>query len=85
MSKQCDARSSRFTSAAIHAASEARVARANEKAANLAPVIAELQATGITSLKGMAKALDERGVLTPWGRGHWYPMQVSRVLKRLAG
>jgi hypothetical protein len=38
--------------------------------------------TGITSLKGIAEALNARGVLMPAGRGHWYAMQVSRVSKR---
>jgi hypothetical protein len=41
-------------------------------AADLAPVIAELQAAGITSLNGIAAALDERGVSTPRGGCHWY-------------
>jgi hypothetical protein len=64
---------------------KARSARANRTAADLAPVIAELQATGITSLNGIAAALEERGVPTPAGSGHWHAAQVSRLLKRLAG
>jgi hypothetical protein len=48
------------------------------------PVIAELRAAGITSLNGIAAALNERGVPTPAGSGHWHAAQVSRVLKRLA-
>ena len=60
-------------------------ARANRMAADLAPVIAELQAAGITSLNGIAAALDERHILTPRGSAHWYAAQVSRLLKRLAG
>jgi hypothetical protein len=39
---------------------------------------------GITSLKGIAKALSERGVPTPWGGHQWQAVQVSRVLVRLA-
>jgi hypothetical protein len=55
------------------------LARANRMAADLAPVIAELQAAGITTLNGIAAALDERGVSTPGGGGHWYAAQVSRL------
>jgi hypothetical protein len=51
----------------------------------LAPIIAELRAAGITSLKGIAAALEERHVPTPGGSGHWHAAQVSRLLKRLAG
>jgi hypothetical protein len=60
-------------------------ARANRTATDLAPVVAELQAAGITSLNGIAAALNERHIPTPRGSGHWYAAQVSRLLKRLAG
>jgi hypothetical protein len=83
MSKLRDNGISRLAPAARNAASEARKARANRTAADLAPVIAEVRAVGITSLKGIAKALNERRVPTPWGSSHWHAMQVSRVLKRL--
>jgi hypothetical protein len=43
----------------------ARSARANQVANDLAPVIAELQAAGVTSLNGIAAALDERHIPTP--------------------
>jgi hypothetical protein len=46
-------------------ADKARTARANQNAADLAPIIAELQASGITSLNDIAAALNERGVPTP--------------------
>jgi hypothetical protein len=46
---------------------EARKARANRAAADLAPIIAELRAAGITSLTGIAAALEERGVPTARG------------------
>jgi hypothetical protein len=74
----------RSNRAALHAAREARQARADERAAKLAPLINALQAAGITSLKGIAKALSERGVPTPWGGHQWQAVQVSRVLARLA-
>jgi hypothetical protein len=66
-------------------ADKARTARAVAEAADLAPIIADLRAAGVTSLKGLAKALNERRVPTPAGGKCWYPMQVARVLKRLAG
>jgi len=47
--------------------------------------VKKLQAAGMTSLKGIAAALTERGIPTPAGRRHWHAMQVARVLKRLAG
>jgi hypothetical protein len=63
---------------------EARKARANRAAADLAPIIAELRAAGITSLTGIATALEERGVPTPAGSDHWRAVQVRRLLARLA-
>jgi hypothetical protein len=65
-------------------ADKARIARANRTAADLAPIIAELRAAGITKLNDVAAALDARGVPTPAGSGHWHAMQVARLLKRLA-
>src|SRR4051794_18497006 len=61
---------------ARHAASEAR-------AVDLAPVIAELQAAGVTSLGGLARGLTERGIPTARGGARWTPVQVARVLARL--
>jgi hypothetical protein len=78
-------RASRFDPAVQRAGCEARIARANRRAADLAPIIDELRAAGITSSKAIAKALDKLGVPTLSGRGHWHPMQVSRLLRRLAG
>jgi hypothetical protein len=65
-------------------ADRGRIERANRAAADLA-LIAELRTTSITSLNAIAKALDERHVPTPAGSPHWHPMQVARLLKRLAG
>ena len=55
----------RFTPAALQASLEARQARADARATNLAPLIAALQAAGVTKLEGIAAALNERGVPTP--------------------
>jgi hypothetical protein len=64
---------------------EKRRARAERAAADLAPVIADLRVNGVTSLRGIAKALNERRIPTVAGSGRWYHAQVRRVLKRLTG
>jgi DNA invertase Pin-like site-specific DNA recombinase len=61
---------------------EALQARANAKAADLAPVIAELQAAGRTSLRAIAAGLNEAGIPTARG-GEWSSVQVMRLLERL--
>jgi hypothetical protein len=58
----------RFTPAALQASLEARQARADASATNLAPFIAELPAAGVTSQRAIAVALNERGVPTGQGR-----------------
>jgi hypothetical protein len=73
----------RSNRAALHAAREARQARADERAAKLSPIVKELQTAGVTSLSGIAEALNKRRVPTPRGRGHCYATQVRRVLARL--
>jgi DNA invertase Pin-like site-specific DNA recombinase len=55
--------------------------KADNHAANLKPVIEALKATGITSLGGIAKALNERGMLTPRG-GTWHKTSVSNLIAR---
>src|SRR3954451_23659374 len=62
---------------------KARRGASEAPAADLAPVIAELQATGVTSLGGLARGLSERGIPTARGSTKWTPVQVSRVLARL--
>jgi hypothetical protein len=74
-----------ITPAARRAGVEACQARAAERAAKLAPIIAELKAPGITRLSGIAAALNVRGVLTPTGRRHWSSSQIAQLLRRLAG
>jgi len=65
------------------AALEARRKRAIAWAANLAPIIAAIRANGVTSLYGIAQALNRRGVPTATGRGEWAIPQVRRMLERL--
>ena len=45
------------------------------------PIIRELQATGIRSYRGIARALNERGVLTVF-RCQWYSRSVRNLLLR---
>jgi DNA invertase Pin-like site-specific DNA recombinase len=63
---------------------EAIQARAEAKAADIGPIIAELQAGGVTSRSGIAVALNAQGIPTSRGNGVWTATQVSRVLSRLA-
>jgi DNA invertase Pin-like site-specific DNA recombinase len=56
-------------------------ALADQHAANVLPVIREIQRTGATSLHQIADALNARGVTTARG-GSWYAKSVSNVLAR---
>jgi len=60
---------------------EAVVGKADTFAANVAPIIREVQAAGITTLQGMADALNARGIKTARGR-QWAPATVRNVLLR---
>lgn len=55
---------------------------ANAFAANLAPVIRDLQVKGVITLRGVADALNARGIKTARG-GVWYAASVNNVLGRL--
>ena len=68
-----------------HSERDARRVRADRAVADLAPLIAELRAAGVTSLRGIAKALNKRGIPTVAGSGPWYHTQVARLLARLTG
>ena len=47
----------------------------------MAPIIEGIRATGITTLGGIADALNKRGVPTARG-GTWYAMTVRNLLER---
>jgi DNA invertase Pin-like site-specific DNA recombinase len=64
-------------------AAEALQARADAKASDIAPIIAELRAAGVTSQTGIAASLNEKGIPTPRGGDTWTATQVKRVLARL--
>ena len=55
--------------------------RTKARAADLAPIIAELQAAGATSLRAIAAGLNARGIPTARGTGTWSAVQVARVLE----
>ena len=59
------------------------VQRAPTRGRELAPIIAGLWAAGATSHYAIAKALDERGIRTPTGKGKWYAVQVRHALAPL--
>ena len=59
-------------------------ANADQRATDLAPVIAALRSEGLTSLGSLAQALNERGMLTPRG-GRWHRSSVRNLLGRLEG
>jgi hypothetical protein len=59
-------------------------ANADLHAKDLRPVVEALESQGISSLGGIAAALNERGMLTPRG-AQWYKSSVSNLLARLEG
>ena len=69
-----------FSEADHKAAREARQARTAARGADLAPILAQLRADGVTSLGGLARALTERGIPTARGGATWSAVQVQRVM-----
>jgi DNA invertase Pin-like site-specific DNA recombinase len=60
---------------------EANRKAAERFAANVLPVIQQIQASGIKSLRGVARALIARGIKTARG-GEWSAVQVADILRR---
>ena len=58
------------------------IAEAERFAAGVLPVISAIRRTGVTSLRGIAAALNERGVRTARG-GRWQVSNLRNVLVRL--
>ncbi|MGC1561106.1 MAG: recombinase family protein [Bradyrhizobium sp.] len=58
--------------------------RAVDRAADLAPTIAQIRATGATTLAAIADGLNAAAIPTPSGRGKWSPVQVKRTIEALA-
>lgn len=61
-----------------HKATAAWSEQAAERKARIAPVIAQIRASGVTTYQGVADALNARGYTTPRG-GEWSPKQVQRA------
>lgn len=75
-------RGQQITKRAQLAGVEAIVKRADERAADLMPVIAEIRAGGTQTLAAIAEALTARRIPSPRGADHWSAVQVSRVINR---
>ena len=54
---------------------------ADRYAANVLPIIREIQSSGVKSLRAVARALTARGIETRRG-GAWSPVQVGNLLRR---
>lgn len=67
--------------AAAPLATAAREAAADQFAANVLPVIREIQGAGISTSRGIADALNKRGIRSPRG-GVWHSTTVLNILKR---
>ena len=59
----------------------ANKANAERFAANIIPIIREIQASGVTTLRGVARALNARGVQSRTG-GPWSHVAVGSIIKR---
>jgi DNA invertase Pin-like site-specific DNA recombinase len=59
----------------------ARQEAADAFAAGVLPIIRQIQKSGVSSLRGVAKALSACGVKTARG-GEWTAVQVSDILRR---
>jgi hypothetical protein len=71
------------TPQAREAARKATMARAEARALALAPLIAEIRASGITTPYAIAAALTARGIRTAHGHRVWTDKPVRNLLKRL--
>jgi DNA invertase Pin-like site-specific DNA recombinase len=57
------------------------VGRADQRAANVIPIIRQIQRSGATSLRQIADALNARGISAPRG-GQWHATSVRNVMAR---
>lgn len=62
---------------------QALIEKADERARDYALVISDIQATGVSSYRGIAATLNARGIPTARG-GSWQASQVRRVLERVS-
>jgi len=71
------------TSEARAAGRKAGIERADARALALAPVIAEIRASGITGPPAIGRELTRRGIPTVRGHKVWLSSNVVALLKRL--
>jgi hypothetical protein len=71
-----------YSPAAREAARKALGKLADERAIALAPIIAEIRASGASSLYAIGDALMRRGIHTARGQPFWGASQVRNLLKR---
>ena len=55
--------------------------KADKHAQNVLPIITAIRDAGVTSLRGMANALNQRGIETARG-GSWHAASVGRIIQR---
>jgi hypothetical protein len=68
---------------AVHDRAVASVkADADRFAKNVAPIIREIQSSGVTSHRGIVGSLNSRGIATARG-GDWTGVQVGSILRRV--
>lgn len=65
-------------------AGEAATRQADEFAASVVPILADVQKAGAVTLREIADALNARGIVTA-RKCQWRPVTVKRLLERLAG
>ena len=75
-------RGTKLSNEARKAGNAANARQADERAADIAPTVAELRERGITTLRAIASELNARKIPTATG-GEWSATQVNRVLARL--
>ena len=61
----------------------ARIRIADHFANSVYPIVEELRAVGLKSLRALARGLEARGVLTPRGKRYWTPAAVRNLLRRV--
>jgi len=61
------------------AAAAINSARARERARNIIAIIQDIERSGVSTLAGVAAALESRGVKTPRGNVNWHPSQVAHI------
>lgn len=71
----------RRTAGQYEASVATRIAAADQHAANVKPIIADIQRKGVTSYAAIADALNSRGIRTARG-GSWHGSSVRNILMR---